>query len=237
MSFQHVLHQLFQVQLEQISTWRNQDSLTLSSPSVWFSFHSLLCAESMVHWIEKSHHVSTAPALLVKRSHVVFTGCALARSVQKLVQVLLLLVADLELLVRHAHHLSGLLLGGLEGEGIVSCCSWTFSLRGFYGSLLRVDLHENHQAQDEQPPFGAALLDRWKIFAHLCRVHDPGVSFARAHGSSAVRERLLRLGDPLEGEDLRLGAAHRSEIKVRLLLKEVACRDWEEQTVWSGEHC
>lgn len=231
MSFQHVLHQLFQVQ---------QDCLKLSSPSV-ISFHSLLCAESMVHWIEKSHHVSTAPALLVKRSHVVFTGCARARSVQKLVQALLLLVADLELLVRHAHHLSGLLLGGLEGEDIVRCgigARWTFSLRWFNCSLLRVDLHENHQAQDKQPPFGAALLDRWKIFAHLCWVHDPGVSFARAHWSSAVRERLLRLGDPLEGEDLRLGAAHRSEIKVRLLLlEEVACRDWEEQTVWSGEHC
>lgn len=133
--------------------------------------------------------------------------------------------------------MSGLLLGGLDGEDVVSCGfskGWTFTLSGLNGSLLRVDLHEHHQAQDDQPPFGGAFLGRWEIFAHFGGVHDPRVPFARARRSRAVMDRRLRLRNALEGEDLRLRVArhHRSEIKMRLLvLKEVVCRDGEDQTV------
>lgn len=192
----------------------------------------------MVNRVQKSHHVSIAPTVLVMRSHIFLPVCARASSVEELV---LLLVAGLELLAElFPSHLSGSVLGGQDGEDVVGRRfweGWTFGLRGLYGSLLRVDLHEDHQAQDEQPPFGRAFLGRWEIFAHLWWVHDPGVPLARAHRSCALWEGLMRLRDALEGEDLRFCVAghHRSEIKV-LLLKEVVCRDWEHQTVWSGEH-
>ncbi len=135
-----------------------------------------------------------------------------------------------EVLRTAAHHFSGLLISRLEGENIARSCigeGRSFTLRGLDGSLLRVDLHEDHQAQDEQPALGGALLGRRQIFAHFGGVHDAGVPLARAHRGSAGRERrLLRLRDPLEGEDLRLGVArhHLSEIKLRLRLEERICR-------------
>lgn len=142
-----------------------------------------------------------------------------------------------EVLRTVAHNLSGLLLGRLEGEDIARSCigeGWSLTLRGLDGSLLRVDLHEDHQAQDEQPAFGGALLGRGQIFAHFGGVHDAGVPLARARRGSAGRERrLLRLRDPLESEDLRLGVArhHRSEMTLRLRLEERVCREREDQAV------
>ncbi len=131
-----------------------------------------------------------------------------------------------EVLWTAAHHFSDLVLSRLEGENFERSCigeGRSFTLRVLDGFLLRVDLHEDHQAQDEQPALGGALLGRRQIFAHFGGVHDAGVPLAWAHRGSADRERRL-----LEGEDLRLGVArhHRSEIKLRLRLRleERVCR-------------
>ena len=101
------------------------------------------------------------------------------------------------------------LLLRLEGETVVVADRAVWAAQRRLGAgLLGPDLPQDHQAQDDQPALGLALLRWWKVHADFGGVHNPSAALLRpdghvgAHGGGLSR-------NPLEGEDLGLRAAGR----------------------------
>ncbi|KAG7219769.1 hypothetical protein INR49_011503 [Caranx melampygus] len=124
-----------------------------------------------------------------------------------------------ELGVGGGAELPRLLLRGLEGETLeVSDRAVCAAERDVSAGLLGVDLPQHHQAQDDQPALGLALLRRGEVHADFSWVHDPGAALlgpdrhVGAHGRGLGRY-------PLEGEDLGLRAARRHPGEAEALLR------------------